>query len=74
MSAQGVPGVIMISREVREFRKQYDATCQLFNNRVTGLEETMEKALAEIPNKICEVLLQHFLIKRGNSLHTSVGP
>lgn len=28
MSAQGVPGFIMIQREVRLFRAHYDATCR----------------------------------------------
>ena len=70
MSAQGVPGVIMISREVREFRRHYDTTCEVFNNRVSGLEHAIEKSLADIPDKVCEVLLKHFEINGATAVTT----
>ena len=38
ISAEGVPGIIVISREIREFKKKYDATCCMYNDRIDKLE------------------------------------
>jgi len=37
MWAQGVPAVITISREIREFRQHYNATCNKFDGQFDRL-------------------------------------
>jgi hypothetical protein len=62
MSAQGVPGIIMISREVREFRKHYDATNHLYNGRIDELNDKQQDSFDKLPHQIIELLLAKFQV------------
>lgn len=62
MSAQGVPGIILISREVRQFRHHYDTTCTSYENRINGLSAQLQNAFEQLPHIIVEKLLERFQI------------
>ena len=62
MSADGVPGFILISREVRNFQAVYNETCEQFKNEVTELRTFLHGELDELPKRICTILREQFEI------------
>jgi hypothetical protein len=62
MNAQGVPGIILISREVRQFRQLYDKTCSAYNTRIDGLSAQLNDAFTQLPQTIIEQLLERFQV------------
>ncbi len=62
MNAQGVPGIILISREIRNFRMHYDSTCTIFNQRVDNLTAQLLNSMNALPRTIIEQLTQKFRI------------
>lgn len=53
MTAQGVPGYIMISREIRLFRAHYDNTCRQNEEHYQELKGAIEGLFEELPKKGC---------------------
>ena len=62
MYAQGVPGFITISREIRIFRAHYDSICQQYCDRVSQMSAEMDQKFAELPHRVASVLLDQFRI------------
>jgi len=62
MNAEGIPGIIMISREIRNFRTRYDTTCDLYDQRINELKGQINSVHQELPQTIVDLLLQRFQI------------
>jgi hypothetical protein len=58
MSAQGVPGFIIISREVRQLRSHYEQTCMQNERQYADLSAQIDQHARVLPDKIAEVLLE----------------
>lgn len=63
MSAQGVPGFIMIQREVRQFRKHYDETCLHNQQQHQALCVQMQEHFDNLPQRIVSVILEHIRVE-----------
>jgi len=63
MSAQGVPGFIMIQREVRQFKMHYDATCLHNQQQHQLLCVQMQELFDNLPHRIVTVLLEHIRVE-----------
>ncbi len=63
MSASGVPGMIVISREIRAFRAEYKATRGEFSERVSRLEDQMMDAMEAMPERVVEAMLKRIKVK-----------
>ena len=63
MSATGVPGMILISREIRNFRAEYRLTRDSFEARVGVLEDKLLNAMTDLPEKIGDVVFQRVQVK-----------
>jgi hypothetical protein len=58
MHAQGVPGFITISREIRNFKAHYDSMSQQYRDSVNLLSTELNHRFAELPQVIVNVLLE----------------
>ena len=58
INAQGVPGFITISREIRNFRAHYESVCQQQCDAVSELRSDMDKKFTEMPQVIVNTLLE----------------
>jgi hypothetical protein len=68
MSADGVPGFILISREIRNFEARYVSTCGLFNTEVIALKTMFADKLGELPGQICKILHEQFEVNGAVSI------
>ncbi len=63
ISAECVPGIILISREIREFRLKYNETCNIYNQRIVDeLNSNMKDMCDDLPQKIINIMLERFQI------------
>jgi hypothetical protein len=62
ISAEGVPGIILISREIREFRLKYNETCNVYIQRIEELNSNMKDMYDDLPQKIVNMMLERFQI------------
>lgn len=66
MTAHGVPGLILVSREIRKFREHYDTTCKAFSEGLGVLKrsiEGMESGIyADLPGEIVGAILQRVAV------------
>ena len=62
MSACGVPGIIVASREIRELKSQFDRTATGYEERIDRMNEYMEEKFESLPQNIVELLLKKFQI------------
>ncbi len=62
MSAQGIPGIILISREVRLFRKHYDETCANTKEHIDVLRRDIAEKLDKLPEQVCDLILERYKI------------
>jgi hypothetical protein len=66
MAAHGVPGLILVSREIRKFRAHYDTTCKAFSEGLEVLKrsiEGMESGIyADLPGEIVGAILQRVAV------------
>ena len=63
MWAQGVPAVIMLSREVRELRRHYDNTCNRNDAQFDQLRDLVHQRLEVLPDKIVEKICDRLVIQ-----------
>lgn len=62
MSAEGIPGIIVVSRELRNFQKNYNDTCSLYNKRIDELQIHIDQCYVDLPDQIVRILLENFQI------------
>ena len=58
MSAQGVPGFITISREIRNFRRHYDETRRQNENQYALLSNEIKQLMDSMPDRVVTLLLE----------------
>jgi len=63
MWAQGVPAVITISREIREFRQHYNATCNKFDGQFDRLHEAMTRNASSLPQQVVDIIRSQLVIQ-----------
>jgi len=68
MTAQGVPGFITISREIRSFRSYYDSIAHDFGDKVTQLRAEINQHYDELPQRIVNVLLDQVRVDGANPI------
>jgi hypothetical protein len=61
MNATGVPGIITISREIRNFRKHYDETCSRYDHELQKLGIDIQQLFNDLPSVIIEKIHQNFV-------------
>jgi len=62
MSAQGVPGFIVVQREIRDLRDEYRQTCRLNEEQYKKLSEEIVDITDKLPAKIVNLLLENIVI------------
>ena len=62
MTAQGIPGFIIISRELRNFREYFDRMHRENNNAINELQAVMGERLDKLPQDIVNLLLEEVQI------------
>ena len=63
MWAQGVPAVIMISREIRDFRSHYQSTCDKYDASFDGLRQVIDDRLQLLPQKIVDSIREQLVVE-----------
>ena len=63
MSAEGVPGIILISREIRNFKANYDEDRLSILNRLGTVESGLNAHLDDLPARIVEAILERIKIE-----------
>lgn len=63
MSASGIPAVIIVSREVRELKKLFETTCNVFERKIEELTELLNRHGEELPEKLTAELLKRFTVQ-----------
>ena len=59
MNANGVPGIVLIARELRLFRAHYNSTCNRVDEEIKRLGVEVKGILNELPNEIMRILLDN---------------
>ena len=62
MSAQGVPAVIVISREIRNFRAHYDTTLAATCESLKEVMQLLDTQAEALPRKVVECITQNLVI------------
>jgi len=68
INAQGVPGFIAISREIRNFRAHYESVCNQYRDALTDLRIEMDQKFNEMPQEIVNALLEQVRIDGANPI------
>lgn len=67
MNAQGVPGIILISRELRNFRKHYDETRCTFQNGLSQVQRSVEQLESgmhrDLPKEIVQEIMKRIAVE-----------
>jgi hypothetical protein len=63
MNAEGVPGIILISREVRMFRAAYDMDRLACLNRLDAMENALSDKMDALPVHIVEAILERVRVE-----------
>jgi len=62
MSAQGVPGFIVVQRELRDLRDEYRRTCRLNEEQYKQLSDELNEVSNGLPQRIVNLLLENIQI------------
>lgn len=62
INATGVPGIIVVSREVRLFREHYNRTCAIFDSSLQALYGRLDERMTALPQAIVDLLTERFRI------------
>jgi hypothetical protein len=62
-TATGVPAFIVISREIRELRAEFNSTKDNYNERIDAIQEVLSSSMSEIPAMVVDRLLQRFTVQ-----------
>jgi len=68
MHAQGVPGFITISREIRNFKVHYDSMSQQYRDSINLLSTELNHRFSELPQVIVNVLLEQVRVDGANPI------
>ena len=71
MSAQGVPAVIMISREIRDFRSNYKSTCDKYDAAFVELREVIDDRLQLLPQQVVDIIREQLVIEGAVQITSS---
>ena len=63
MWAQGVPAVIMISREIREFRRHYNTTCDKYDDVFKDIKEILYTRLGLLPQQVVDTIRETLIVE-----------
>ena len=58
MSAQGVPGFIIVSREVRDLKAMFQQQCKLDEERFANVSQKIEELVRTLPQHVVDVLME----------------
>lgn len=61
MNAQGVPGIILISRELRQFRQHYNETCNVFADGLLQVQRSIELVESGMHGRLPKEIVQEIL-------------
>jgi hypothetical protein len=63
MWAQGVPAVIMISREIRDFRSHYVSTCDRYDSQFQQLKHFIDERLQALPQQVVDIIRGQLVVE-----------
>jgi len=63
MTAQGVPGFIVVSREVRRVQKFMESRCQLLEEKYTEMGNNIKEIIELLPTQIIDLLLEKIRVE-----------
>ena len=71
MWAQGVPAVIMVSREIRDFRGHYNATCDKYDESFKDLRQMMDDRLGALPQQVVDNIRETLVVEGAVQVTTA---
>ena len=63
MWAQGVPAVVMVSREVRDFRSHYNATCNNYDESLKELRQMICDRFETLPQQVVDTIRETLIVE-----------
>ena len=63
MTEQGVPGFIVVSREVRRIQRYMEQRCQLLEEQFTHMNTEVKMIVEKLPGKIIDLLLEKIRVE-----------
>jgi len=68
MSAQGIPGFIVVQRELRDLRDEYRRTCRLNEEQYRKLSEELQQVSNLLPQRVVDLILEQVQINGAQPL------
>ena len=62
ITASGIPGFIVIQRELREFKEHYNSTCAGYENKLAVLGETLDVKLSDLPGQVADIFHERYVV------------